>query len=370
MATETVQVVTKVWIAPGCIVCDACETTCPDVFDVRHDEDTCLIRPEALDAEFCKPRTADIIQAAEECPVDVIKFETIEVPADQAPQAATAAAPKKAVSHAEKAEPAAKADEKKKEPEADEAKPKTSPEKHAAKPKTPERPKAVDPAIQALLEAATVRGGAARILKPAGAAPAAVREMQKLSPDRLPPDARYAKVIEKSKPKKATEPSRRDVMVGLGWAAFGFGVGVPSLLGFGRFMMPNVLEEPDPKFRCGPLPRFAELNPGDVDEQFKLDGQFWVIREEDRIAAVSIICTHLGCIPTWLENERKFKCPCHGSGFTANGTNFEGPAPRPLERFKIYLESGMVIVDRSRKFLAMGPNDTAVWDDPEASISV
>jgi cytochrome b6-f complex iron-sulfur subunit len=97
---------------------------------------------------------------------------------------------------------------------------------------------------------------------------------------------------------------------------------------------------------------------------------FWIVREEDRIAALSIICTHLGCIPSWLPNDRKFKCPCHGSGFTQNGTNFEGPAPRPLERFRIYLDGNEVVVDRSRKFLAMGPNDTAAWNDPEASIPV
>ena len=37
---ETHQIITKVWIAPGCIVCDACENDCPEVFDVQ--EDTCL----------------------------------------------------------------------------------------------------------------------------------------------------------------------------------------------------------------------------------------------------------------------------------------------------------------------------------------
>ena len=47
---ETYQVVTKVWIAPGCIVCDACENDCPEVFDVQ--EETCLIRPPAMNAEF------------------------------------------------------------------------------------------------------------------------------------------------------------------------------------------------------------------------------------------------------------------------------------------------------------------------------
>src|SRR3954451_10629769 len=73
---ETHQIITKVWIAPGCIVCDACENDCPEVFDVQ--EETCLIRPPAMNAEFLKPLTPSIIIAAEGCPVEVIKFETKE----------------------------------------------------------------------------------------------------------------------------------------------------------------------------------------------------------------------------------------------------------------------------------------------------
>src|SRR5262249_26094184 len=99
MATK--QLVTKVWIAPGCIVCDACETTSPEVFEVKHDDGTCIIRPAALEAEFTKPLTTSIIDAAAECPVDVIKFETVEAEVSDA-EAAAAAAPaekKAAVAH-------------------------------------------------------------------------------------------------------------------------------------------------------------------------------------------------------------------------------------------------------------------------------
>src|ERR1051325_8586826 len=74
---ETHQVVTKVWIAPGCIVCDACENDCPEVFDVQ--EDTCLIRPPAQNPDFLGPLTPSIITAMEGCPVEVIKIETKQV---------------------------------------------------------------------------------------------------------------------------------------------------------------------------------------------------------------------------------------------------------------------------------------------------
>ncbi len=58
----------KVWIAPGCIVCNACEEICPEVFDVQ--EETCVIKPEP-DLELVQ----DIVDAAEACPVEVIKFQ-------------------------------------------------------------------------------------------------------------------------------------------------------------------------------------------------------------------------------------------------------------------------------------------------------
>ena len=53
--------------------------------------------------------------------------------------------------------------------------------------------------------------------------------------------------------------------------------------------------------------------------------------------AIVTICTHLGCTPNFLAAENKFKCPCHGSGFRTSGVNFEGPAPRPLQRARIVL---------------------------------
>jgi hypothetical protein len=49
----------------------------------------------------------------------------------------------------------------------------------------------------------------------------------------------------------------------------------------------------------------------------------------------------------YRRDENKFKCPCHGSGFYRDGTNFEGPAPRPLDRIKIALTmQGQLGVDK------------------------
>ena len=75
------------------------------------------------------------------------------------------------------------------------------------------------------------------------------------------------------------------------------------------------------------------------------------------------ICTHLGCTPNFLSAENKFKCPCHGSGYRTTGVNFEGPAPRPLERAKISLsDDGQILVDKSRKF----QYELGQWTDPDA----
>ena len=89
-------------------------------------------------------------------------------------------------------------------------------------------------------------------------------------------------------------------------------------------------------------------------EKYKDQYRVWIIRTLDGFIALSGICTHLGCTPRYLATDNKFKCPCHGSGFRGApdyGINFEGPAPRPLERLKITLaEDGQILVDRNIKF--------------------
>ena len=77
----------------------------------------------------------------------------------------------------------------------------------------------------------------------------------------------------------------------------------------------------------------------------------WIVRNEEGIYALSTVCTHLGCTPNWLEVEQKYKCPCHGSGFRKTGINFEGPAPRPLERHAIYLaDDGQIVIDKTKRY--------------------
>ena len=137
---------------------------------------------------------------------------------------------------------------------------------------------------------------------------------------------------------------RRDVFSAAGWAAV-FVATMTGLMGFMRYMFPRVLLEPATTFKAG-FPTEYALSA--VNEKFKKDQRVWIVRQEDgNFFAISAICTHLGCTPNWFATDNKFKCPCHGSGFYRDGTNYEGPAPRPLDRFKISLDpEGRLMVDK------------------------
>jgi len=149
---------------------------------------------------------------------------------------------------------------------------------------------------------------------------------------------------------------------GLAWTALAAGLG-GMLLGTVRFLFPNVLSEPPSKVKVGPPEGFEE---GKVTDRFK-DQNIWVVRYQGKIYALSTTCTHLGCTPNWLESAGKFKCPCHGSGFYITGVNFEGPAPRPLERWAISVgDDGQLVVDKSKKF----QKELGQWDNPESFITV
>ena len=145
----------------------------------------------------------------------------------------------------------------------------------------------------------------------------------------------------------------------VGWVAFSAAC-ASSLVATARFLFPNVLFEPPQAFKAG-FP--GEYNVGEVDTRWKDAFGVWIVREADGFYALIAVCTHLGCSPNWLAAENKFKCPCHGSGFYRTGVNFEGPAPRPLERARIVLaDDGQILVDKSAKF----QQEKGEWENPES----
>ena len=208
-------------------------------------------------------------------------------------------------------------------------------------------------------------------LKSPAAKPAAKIEKPRVAVPPMPAKPDYAK----PKPTAPEVEGRRGFLTGVMLGSF-LGIGWTSMavtqllwaLGATRFMFPNVLTEPPSRFKVGFPSNFA---PGQVETKFIPQYGVWVVNYEyngkSEIYALRSVCTHLGCTPNWLEGEQKFKCPCHGSGFYKDGINFEGPAPRPLERYAIKLaDDGQLEVDKSKLF----QEEIGQWSDPASFVAV
>ena len=144
-------------------------------------------------------------------------------------------------------------------------------------------------------------------------------------------------------PENTEVDKRRRRLVWSGVAAFL----AAWLLAFFRFFLPRTLFEPSTVFKIG-YPTDYGLG---VTEKWLQAYRIWVDRTPDRLFVIYARCTHLGCTPDWKAAENKFKCPCHGSGYDSEGVNFEGPAPRPMDRAHIELApDGQIQVDSSRLY--------------------
>jgi cytochrome b6-f complex iron-sulfur subunit len=140
--------------------------------------------------------------------------------------------------------------------------------------------------------------------------------------------------------------NRRKFFVAAGNAA----IGIAALGSLGvtfDFLSPKILLELPRRFVIGVL---VNLQPNSVT--FDTEHRLIVFRDKQGyFYALSAVCTHLGCIVEWKEAgipehpEGVIACPCHGSVFSKTGDVIRGPAPRSLDRFKLYLEDDRVIVD-------------------------
>lgn len=247
--------------------------------------------------------------------------------------------------------------------------------KPAAKPAAAEKVEAAPPTERdtaSILAAARNKAKAGPMSKAEAAAKGKAdpvsKEKPKIYVPPMPEKPAYAlpKPAVKEKVKEEVDESRRNFM------SFGFwmlgGVSALWTLASIKFLFPNVRREPPSKFKVG----FPDAFPaGQVQTKFIPQFGVWVANAEfngqQQIYALKAVCTHLGCTPNWLEAEQKFKCPCHGSGFYKDGINFEGPAPRPLERYAIRIaDDGQIEVDKSRTF----QEEMGQWEDPASFIPV
>jgi cytochrome b6-f complex iron-sulfur subunit len=150
-------------------------------------------------------------------------------------------------------------------------------------------------------------------------------------PDGLPESERFKAPV-----------ARRDF---LGMAAFWSCVatGGAMVVGMLRLPMPSVFPETGKKFRIGPPDRFLPDTTTTIADRNVL-----IRRDPGGIFAISLVCTHLGCI-TRLEADGSFICPCHGSRFDAKGEVTQGPAPSPLRYLQVSrAPSGDLMVDAER----------------------
>lgn len=136
--------------------------------------------------------------------------------------------------------------------------------------------------------------------------------------------------------------SRRDYLgvvgVGSAIAAMAF-----SVIGMLRLPKPRVLPDVSSVVRLG---KPSEFLPGTV--AMMPAENVCVIATEDGIAAVSLVCTHLGCIVK--RSGDGFDCPCHGSRFDSKGQIVAGPAPRGLPWLAVsQAPDGTLLADRSKE---------------------
>lgn len=126
---------------------------------------------------------------------------------------------------------------------------------------------------------------------------------------------------------------------------------------FLKNLVPEILYEAPRRFKTKRPEKFPE------GVSFIDDQRVFVIRERNQFHALSGVCPHLGCTVKLvhlqtpkkqrvkgklLEEKWEFHCPCHGSKFYADGTNYAGPAPKPLEAYRVYLasEDQRLVIDK------------------------
>ena len=153
---------------------------------------------------------------------------------------------------------------------------------------------------------------------------------------------------------KADE-SRRSFLQKLGFGGVLAGLAAFSAQSF-RSLIPNVLYEPALRFKIGSPSTLAD------GMTFLEDKRLYVFKEGKSFYAISGACTHLGCTVKYaklnqpkqveIDGEKKsvpfeFHCPCHGSKFYADGTNYAGPAPGPLHWYRLELspDDGQLVVN-------------------------
>ncbi len=165
--------------------------------------------------------------------------------------------------------------------------------------------------------------------------------------------------MNKSDEKGTDVTTRRTFLQRLTGGVVGMGAVVMSWPLF-RSLVPNVLYEPPKRFGIGSPDGFQN------GVTFLEERRVFLMRDGNSYSVVSGICSHLGCTVKFspflqgreltvrdytFESIGEFHCPCHGSKFHGDGTNYSGPAPRPLQWYHLEVspKDGSLVVDLARE---------------------
>jgi len=141
---------------------------------------------------------------------------------------------------------------------------------------------------------------------------------------------------------EAGEFGRRQFFVKLGLGSLSIATAGTAVFAY-QFLSPNVLYEPSPIVNAG-KPESYPLDSVTLD----VNTGIYVIHSKEGFFSLTAICTHLGCMTAWKPELGIIACPCHGSKFKTNGEKIEGPAPKPLPWYRVWLsDDGDLMVDRS-----------------------
>ncbi|MGH2708013.1 MAG: ubiquinol-cytochrome c reductase iron-sulfur subunit [Actinomycetota bacterium] len=159
--------------------------------------------------------------------------------------------------------------------------------------------------------------------------------------------------------------TRRKFMIRALVAAFLTGM-VNFLLASLDFLFPRLRGGLGAKITVGNLDDVRSEIISTRTPKFVPDGRFYVMtyegdpKEAEKVLAYKLAntpdtglvamyrkCVHLGCSVPWCPPAKWFECPCHGSKYSINGEYRDGPAPRGLDRFRVEIVNGQVVVDTS-----------------------
>jgi Rieske Fe-S protein len=140
----------------------------------------------------------------------------------------------------------------------------------------------------------------------------------------------------------------------LGYAAGGIAAFMASTIGFislGGVLSPAVKSKKSGHWmKLGRTDDFQPDRPRKVDLEIELkDGwmqttqakSVWVVRSQSgEFMVFNSRCTHLGCIVSWKDAEKRFLSPCHDGVFNLQGKVVGGPPPRALDALEHKVENG------------------------------